>query len=346
MRVADRTTSRNYLKYVNKATSDYAETNLRIASGNRFTKLSDDVSAGTRVLNTRIDLMKAEKQLDTVGGAIKEVDAVYSSMMAIEDILTDLVGEFNKAATATLMADRNVIAENVSKFKESIVEFANLEYANKFPLGGSTAITKPFTLSEDGYLLYNGVDVSKIQTREDGTRFYLDENGAEKDIPLDNPLLIDIGLGTRANGNSFDAVTGFEISFSGLDIFGFGMTEDGKHKNVINIINELEKELRTSDKEWMDSRYDEYTKYHELFLEEKDVFIDSVASLGSKRRFLESMETRLTNQVDNYKFRIDDLMGIDDAEEATNQSMNDYILKAVIQMGSKILPVSLWDYLR
>ena len=47
MRVADKTTQRNYLKYLNNARTDYAETNMKIASGNRFTKLSDDVSAGT-----------------------------------------------------------------------------------------------------------------------------------------------------------------------------------------------------------------------------------------------------------------------------------------------------------
>ena len=77
-----------------------------------------------------------------------------------------------------------------------------------------------------------------------------------------------------------------------------------------------------------------------------DVFRTNVTDIGAKTNFLDTMETRLTNQVDNYKFRIDELVGINDAEEATNQSMNDYILKAVIQMGSKILPVSLWDYLR
>ncbi len=346
MRVADRTTSRNYLKYVNKATSDYAETNMKIASGNRFTKLSDDVSAGTRVLNTRIDLIKAEKQLSTVQGAIKELEAVDSSMMAIEDVLTNLVGELQKAATGTMLDDRDVIAGNVGKLKESIVEFANLDFANKYPMGGSTAITKPFTLDENGNLLYNGVDVSAIKERDDGTRFYVDANGVEQDIPMDNPLLIDIGLGTRVNGASFDTVTGFEISFSGLDVLGFGTTEDGKPKNIINILNEIEKTLKTSEEEWENGAYDEFTAYHGLFNEEKNTFIDTLANIGSKMKFLDAMETRLTNQVDNYKFRIDDLMGIDDAEEATNQSMNDYILKAVIQMGSKILPVSLWDYLR
>ncbi|MBQ5883329.1 MAG: hypothetical protein IIW72_02260, partial [Clostridia bacterium] len=62
MRVADKTTQRNYLRYLNNARTNYAETNMKIASGNRFIELSDDVSAGTRMLNSRVELFKSEKQ--------------------------------------------------------------------------------------------------------------------------------------------------------------------------------------------------------------------------------------------------------------------------------------------
>ena len=53
MRVADSTTVRNYLGYLDQAKTNYATTNLRIASGERFSAISDDVSAGTRVLRVR-----------------------------------------------------------------------------------------------------------------------------------------------------------------------------------------------------------------------------------------------------------------------------------------------------
>ena len=54
----------------------------------------------------------------------------------------------------------------------------------------------------------------------------------------------------------------------------------------------------------------------------------------------------MNNSIDSYKSRINTLMGIDDAEEVMNQSMNEYVLKAVIQMGAKLLPVTLMDFLR
>jgi hypothetical protein len=57
------------------------------------------------------------------------------------------------------------------------------------------------------------------------------------------------------------------------------------------------------------------------------------------------MEINLTATIDNYEEKIYNLMGTKDAEEATNQMMNDYVLKAVLQMGSKILPMSLMDFI-
>ncbi len=341
MRVADKTTQRNYLKYLNNARNDYAETNMKIASGNRFTKLSDDVSAGTRMLNSRIELFKSEKQLSNVQAINNELKAVEDSMMSMNDVLNEIIGtKLVKAVTETTgEAGRVTIASEIKSMKEELIQFANMKFATKYPFGGSTAKVAPFSFSDDGKLLYNGIDVNSVQQRADGSRYYLDANGVEQDIAMDNPLFIDIGLGVRVDGTSFNSVSGFEASFSGIQVLGFGTTDDGMPNNIINILTEIEDKLVNYDPE-------ELKKLQGHLTDRVDVFRTNVTDIGAKTNFLDTMEERLTNQVDNYKFRIDELVGINDAEEATNQSMNDYILKAVIQMGSKILPVSLWDYLR
>ena len=341
MRVADKTTQRNYLKYLNNARNDYAETNMKLASGNRFIKLSDDVSAGTRMLNSRVELFKSEKQLSNVQAINSEFKAVEDSMMSMNDVLNEIIGTKLVKASSETVGDtgRVTIAGEIKSMKEEIIQFANMKFATKYPFGGSTAKTAPFSLSDDGRLLYNGIDVDTVQQRADGSRYYVDENGVEQEITKDNPLFIDIGLGVRVDGDSFNSVSGFEASFSGLQILGFGKNEEGTSNNIINLLTDIEKNLINYD-------LDEFRKLQAHLTDRVDVFRTNITDMGAKTSFLDTMETRLTNQVDNYKFRIDELVGINDAEEATNQSMNDYILKAVIQMGSKILPVSLWDYLR
>lgn len=342
MRVADKTTQRNYLKYLNKARNDYAETNMKIASGNRFIKLSEDVSAGTRMLNSRVELFKSEKQLSNVQAINSEFKAVEDSMLSINDILNEIIGTKLIKASSETVGDtgRVTIAGELKSMKEEIVQFANMKFATKYPFGGSTAKVAPFSLSDDGKLLYNGIDVDSVKQREDGTRYYVDENGTEQEIAKDNPLFIDIGLGVRVDGTKFNAVSGFEASFSGLQILGFDVNQENGHSNnIINLITDIEDALINYDPEKFRSLQAQLTA-------RVDIFRTNITDMGAKTNFLDTMETRLQNQVDNYKFRIDELVGINDAEEATNQSMNDYILKAVIQMGSQILPVSLWDYLR
>ena len=342
MRVADKTTQRNYLKYLNKARNDYAETNMKIASGNRFIKLSEDVSAGTRMLNSRVELFKSEKQLSNVQAINSEFKAVEDSMLSINDILNEIIGTKLIKASSETVGDtgRVTIAGELKSMKEEIVQFANMKFATKYPFGGSTAKVAPFSLSDDGKLLYNGIDVDSVKQRTDGTRYYVDENGVEQEIAKDNPLFIDIGLGVRVDGTKFNAVSGFEASFSGLQILGFDVNQENGHSNnIINLITDIEDALINYDPEKFRSLQAQLTA-------RVDIFRTNITDMGAKTSFLDTMETRLQNQVDNYKFRIDELVGINDAEEATNQSMNDYILKAVIQMGSQILPVSLWDYLR
>jgi flagellin-like hook-associated protein FlgL len=179
MRVADKTTQRNYLKYLNNARNDYAETNMKIASGNRFTKLSDDVSAGTRMLNSRIELFKSEKQLSNVQAINNELKAVEDSMMSMNDVLNEIIGtKLVKAVTETTgEAGRVTIASEIKSMKEELIQFANMKFATKYPFGGTTAKVAPFSFSDDGKLLYNGIDVNSVQQRADGSRYYVDANG-------------------------------------------------------------------------------------------------------------------------------------------------------------------------
>lgn len=340
MRVADRTTARNYLKYLNKAKNDLAKTTDRIASGKRFTSISEDVSAGTKVLRSRMDLYKSQKQLDNVESINDELTTTESTLMTINDI----IGEVHSTKIVKAMSEntgeagRLAIANEISALKDQVLSLANTKYGKKYIFGGTNAsYQEPFSLDNDGKLLYNGIDVSAIQKKSDGSYFYTD-GGEEKPIPMDSVVYTDIGLGIKMDGNDMNPNTGFKVSYSGLDILGFGVDADGNSNNIYTVLSDLEASLRNYDKDKLGS-YD--TKLVNL----TDSYRASITDIGAKTSFLDIMKTRLENDVDGYKTRIDRLMGTDDAEEATNQTMNDYVLKAVLQMGANILPRSLMDYI-
>lgn len=372
MRVADRSTGRNYLKYLNNAKTDYAKTLERIASGNRFEKISEDVSSGARVLQARSEKYKVEKQLSNVKSINEEMDTMETAMTSIEDILLEIHPMVERAKNAaTGDSGREALANEIKAMREEIIQFANTQYGNRYVFGGTNASHEaPFSADPDtGKLLYNGIDVDIIKQGEDGTYYYekegdfllddlgnpvLDAEGnpvlKKHEIPMDGDVFLDIGLGIRVNEGSVnlttgaemmpnvDPDTGFKISYSGLDLLGFGTNEEGVTNNIYNLLTEIENNIRNFNEL-------ELEKFDNHFVDRCDLFRANLTDMGAKTNFLDTMQSRLENSVDNYKIRINNLMGINDAEEATNQTMNEYVLKAVLQMGSVILPVSLMDFL-
>jgi flagellin-like hook-associated protein FlgL len=329
------------MKYLNKARSDYASTNEKISSGKRFDRISQDVIAGTKVLRVRTEMCKAETQYNNVKSAQEELSTTELAMTSINNILTSASSEKINAALSEEKgeAGRTAIANEIEAMRNEILQYVNTKYNSRYVFGGSnSSYTAPFSLNSDGRLLYNGIDVDLIQQDVDGSYFY-DNAGVQTKINLDTDVYLDIGLGIKLKGNDIDPNTGFKISYSGLEILGFGTNADGMSNNIFNVLTEIENNIRNYDSIALNEK-------HAHLRTLCDSFRANLTNIGAKTNLLETMEDRLKNSLDGYKSRVNTLMGINDAEEAMNQSMNEYVLKAVIQMGAKILPVSLMDFLR
>ncbi len=349
MRVSDRTIARNYLKYLFQAKSNYSDTQERIESQHRFEKVSDDVSSANRVLNIRIDKYKNEKQLSNIQSINDKLSMVESTMRSIHEMNVRVYEELGVRAknTPTGDAGRAAIADEIKAMREEIVQFTNTMYGGKYLFSATNATYAPFSV-KDGKVTYNGVDVDSILKRADGSLYYLDEDGVtEKEIPMDDDVYLDIGLGVVMHGSQIEPDTAFKISYSGLDVFGFGMTDpdddpatdNSYSNNFYNVLTEIEQAIRDNDMDKLET-----LNTHLRVQNEK--YFANVTELGSKTSYLDRLEQRCKDTQDNYDKRINELMGTNYEEESTNQTMNEFILKAVLQMGATILPVSLMDFLK
>lgn len=338
MRVSDRETARNYLKYLEKAKSNYADTNEKIASGSRFTRISEDVSAGTKALRVRTDMSRAEEYSDNVKAVNEQMTTTENAMTSINDILTQAHAKVLKALNApTGESGATAIANEIGAMREEILQFANTKYNDMFVLGGASAGSAPFSTDSSGNLLYNGIDVNTISKKADGSYCYNDGSGTPKDVPMDSAVYVDVGLGITMTGSTVKSDTAMKVSYSGLDILGFGKDADGNPQNVYNMLTKMKDNISNSET---------LGKYDKKLVAFSSTFKGYLTDIGSKTSFLDTIENRIDKSIDTYKSQINRLVGINDAEEATNQSMNDYVLKAVLSMGSKILPTSLMDFIR
>lgn len=345
MRVADSTTQRNYLSYLDQAKTNYAETNLRVASGKRFTAISDDVSAGTRVLRVRDDLKKAEVYDSTVKSVNEQLsvteDAITSINTALQNVHTKILKAQNSTTGTT---GKDALANEISAIKGEVLQYLNTRYNNSFVLGGSGSTSAPFTVdSESGALKYNGIEVSKI-SYDSATGDYTYMDGAtKKTVPMNSDVYADIGLGLKMTGSDVQSDTAFKISYSGLDVIGVSTVKTGAAaNNFFDLLTKIEKTMRSDDA----GSSDTLGSLDEELVADTDTFAKFLTDVGTKTSYLDTIQTSIETKIDSYETQIKDLMGINDAKEATNQTLNDYVLKAVLSMGSKILPLSLMDYVK
>ncbi|PKM74475.1 MAG: hypothetical protein CVU91_01000 [Firmicutes bacterium HGW-Firmicutes-16] len=337
MRISDRQTARDYLKYLDKAKTNYAETNARIASGNRFTSISDDVSAATKALRVRVEKAKSEEYYGNVKAVNEQLSTTENALTSINGVLSGAHSKVLAAMNSTSgESGRAAIANEIGSVRDEILQFANTKYNDAFVLGGSSAGKAPFSTDSSGNLLYNGIDVNIIE--KDSAGYYYMDGADRKEIPMNGDTYVDIGLGITMSGSIVRSDTAMKTSYSGLEILGFGKDADGNPNNVFNMLTKLKDSIKNYDAETVGNYDDKLVSFTTNFR-------GYLTDIGAKTSFLDTIEKRVSTTIDTYQSQISRLVGVNDAEEATNQSMNDYVLKAVLSMGSKIIPTSLMDFL-
>lgn len=181
------------------------------------------------------------------------------------------------------------------------------------------------------------------------------ELGERKLVPNSGDTYVDIGLGLKIN-NSADADprTAYQMSFSGLTIMGnAGLSLDGftfpdpvigANGNVVagnlyDLLGQIKDALSPDfNKKALD---DYFTQLVTLTDEVGMVRTD----LGNRMEYLELTETRLDEDIYNMTTLETDLVSSDPAMEAIKMKEVEYVWLALMQLGSKVLPASLLDFI-
>lgn len=335
MRVADRTVNRQYLSNLNSVKSDFQKTSQQISSGNRFTAVSEDVSAATRVLRLRLSMHKEEVQHETVGYVYDELSAAEDNMSDINDILAEVYEIAIKAQNGTYDDDDlAIMGTEVKNLKEQVLNILNTKYNERFTFGGSNSSSQePYSFDDDGDVCYNGYKVDNISKNDDGDYIYTDpDTFTETLIPMENDVYFDVGMGITMQGSQVDTTTAFKVSFSGLDFIGVG------NDNILTLLQNMEDALNSGDVDSVG------TIESRLTIRTKE-FRANITEMGSKCNFLDNRLSTLERSIDTAKIRIDDLMGTDYEDAIIELSMNEAVLTALQNMASRILPNSLMNFI-
>ncbi|MBE6906512.1 MAG: flagellar hook-associated protein 3 [Ruminococcaceae bacterium] len=347
MRVTQGMLTRSFLKNINTNLSNRAKSQEKIESGKKFSRSSENLSDAARALKVREELYANKKYLSNIENVQSRLSAAETNLSSINSVLVTAWDKMQKALTDTSTNERDILAQEVDSLKDEVLQFANSQFSDKYLFGGSNNGSAPFTEdSATGKILYNGVPVDNIKKDTDGTYYYYktpaDEAGDIKTaVPENSDVYLDIGLGLNMTGSTVDPRSAFKVSFSGLDIFGCGTdSETGLPNNVFSLLSNA---VDTMNSQPMDS--DQLSQISDFLKTKTQKVLLSITDIGTKTNFLDNSANRLENDILNLTTAQQTLEITDDTSETIQWKMYDYAYKATLQMGSKVLPLSLMDFI-
>lgn len=154
----------------------------------------------------------------------------------------------------------------------------------------------------------------------------------------------DIGFGMKEKSGEIVSTSAFDTAVNGLDVFGYGIDEDGLPNNIIALAQELSKTLEVDDISEFD--FEKHNKIINKMRASYDDMVDNgLAAIGTKCAFLENTEDQLTEASQILNEQISDLDFCDPAEAITNLMWAQYAYNATLKVGNTLLSNSFIDFM-
>ena len=182
---------------------------------------------------------------------------------------------------------------------------------------------------------FNGaaIDPTKVDVTQANAKFF----------PGSNPILIDVGLGIRYNADgTVDESTAMDISMSGADIVGNGTDKNGDSQNILQLCFDSAKALRDGDTVRALELMDKINA-------SKTTLLVNINNLGVKQKSVDFYTDKI--DTDDYNLAASQIsaegMSLEEQAAAmTEHKSMEAAYNAVLQMGSKVVPTSIFDFIK
>ena len=343
MRITHSMMTRNYMSSVNKNLKNLTNSNDRLSSQRAFNKASEDVSGAARALRVRRLLRENEQAVTTIKDLYATYEAAEDSLMAINNIVGTITEDLVRGMSGTMdVQDREKLAREVENLQEHVLQTMNAKFSDKFLFGasGNADGSAPFTVGADGALSYNGQAVDAMGADASGKPLVA-PGGAP--IAFNKPNYVDIGLGFELTGTGMDASadprTAVVNNFSGVEAFGFGVDADGNPKNVYSLLGKVAADLRVGNSSTLSTDLDAVKAMHSALLTQ-------VTDMGNRSDFIEQTSARLENDILNLQEVQNRVEAVPLEQEMMYNKDFEMSWMVTLQLGSKILPPSIFNFLQ
>ena len=324
-RVTQKAINRMYMAGYNRNLSAYNTSINKMNTGRSFSKVSENVSSAARAYKVRKALSRDEQYIENIEDLSDRIAAAESGLRDINEYIQTVQERLVQAQGTASAEEYNVLAEEIDKLVENCLQAINNSNTGTYVFA-TNVNEAPFTLDENGELLFrNGKKVSEIENR----------------LLYESDVYADIGAGMTFDGDDLNTASVTNSSVSGLECLGYGESKVGDEtypNNMISLLQQVADTIRSGDRDamgkiesFLDKRYKEY--------------VVNLTNVGNTSRFLDDCKTRIENEVAELTERQNNLEAVDYAEEAIVSQTYYMAYQISIQMGSKILPNSIFSFI-
>ncbi len=344
MRITTNMMSNKYIKNLNKSANEMNYLNEKVSTGRKFFKGSEDPVSAIKAYKLRREYRSTE-MYDT---NIKDVDSFLTTaetnLTEISDNLETVYKSYLKGINGTMSSeDREIVAKELDNLQQSILASLNGKFSDRYVFGGTSKNELPFTVDNNGELLYKGVNVN---SNDPATKATLDQLSKEV-------INIDLGLGITFNGGNLNQDTVFNISMAGISFMGYGDAVDENDNvkldsegtpvpnNLYTLVGKMKDVLRSDD-----YSLEKITPFIDEFEEQKNQVLVSITDIGSKTNYLDFLKLRNEDNQFNLNEKLVEVEEVDSAEAIVDFAMQEYSYNAALSMGNKILQNSFIDFMK
>jgi flagellar hook-associated protein 3 FlgL len=332
MRITNRMITSKYVRSLNQISSDLNRLNNKVTSGRSFTKASENTSAAIRAYQLRRDMSKSEGFMANIQHAETTLRNSESSIMHIQELVQNAQTKIIQGVNGTQSeSERKIIATELRNIQDQMLQTLNGSSSDMYYFGGTNTTEKPFTLDASGKLMYNGN--------------LLDDPALDSAPLLADSRFVDIGLNVRVDASgTIDNTSVFKYSIPGLQITGYGqeiINGEPVSTNLYDLIGRMAAELEK------DSGYDKDMADALLgkLQQTSPKVVHALTDVGAKTSYLEFITDRLETKEFNDQERQMKLEAADPAETIIYFKSQEAAYNAALQMGTKIIQPSIFDYM-
>ncbi|HYF93334.1 MAG TPA: flagellin [Symbiobacteriaceae bacterium] len=365
MRVTQQMMAGNMLANINQLRARQSSLSDQISSGDRITRVSEDVTAGTEVMRIQHKTQSLKQWRSNLSDAKSWVYATEAKLGDLADILVQAKDLALDASNGTVSDEtRKSLAPAAENLLTDLMNALNEKEPNGFLFGGfqTQQQTDPvtgdrldaFTLDDvTGQVTYNGD--SGVMQRELGPRVTLDVNipgsmllndadpdnvvralwelktalktpvpqDADNDGQIDTDTNGDGIVDADANGDLYidedvDGVPGIDSPTANSKLMP--QPDAGLQNRITSVLAKLDK-----------------ARQHVVSLR---------SEMGARQMRIEGLETRIQDTEVQLEEALQQAQGVDMAKALMELSSAETTYRAALQVGGRILPQSLADFLR